>query len=96
MAKECFTTDPMPDSPADVICGVACLAQLAYEWYWNLRMKKAWELLFSAPCAAVLRPEQRVTLPGEASKVGWQGGDATPEVAALADWRDKFYVREAM
>ena len=42
VAKECFTTDPMPDSPADVICGVACLAQLAYEWYWNLRMKKAW------------------------------------------------------
>ena len=58
--------------------------------------KGAWGRRYSSSCAGVLRPEQRVTLPGEAEKVGWQGGDATPEVGAHVDWAGKTFVREEM
>ena len=44
----------------------------------------------------MLRPEQRVTLPGEAERTGYQGGDATPEVSALVDWKDRVYTRQSM
>ena len=37
--------------------------------------RKKWGQRFTSTCAAVLRPEQRVTLPGEAARVGWLGGD---------------------
>ena len=37
-----------------------------------------------------------MTLPGEAAKVGWQGGDATPEVGAHVDWADRVFVHEPM
>ena len=32
---------------------------------------KMWESTLTAPCASVLRPEQRMTIPGEASKLAW-------------------------
>ena len=44
----------------------------------------------------MLRPEQRVSLPGEAERTGYQGGDATPEVCALVDWKDRVYTRQSM
>jgi hypothetical protein len=58
--------------------------------------RAAWEMRFSAFATAVLRPEQRIALPGESEKTGWQGGDSTPEVCAHLDWKDKTLVREQM
>ena len=58
--------------------------------------KGAWGQLFSSSCAAVLRPEQRVTLPGQAEATGYQGGDATPSTSAFVDWKDKIYTRQDM
>ena len=51
---------------------------------------------FTSTCAAVLRPEQRVALPGEAAKVSWQGGDATPDVGSHIDWGDRVFIREPL
>ena len=46
--------------------------------------------------AGILRPEQRATLPGEAARLGWVGGDSTPSATATVDWRAKVVAREML
>jgi hypothetical protein len=55
-----------------------------------------WEHRFSGPLAGVLRPEQRAALPNESGKTSWVGGDATPQISANMDFRDRVFSREPM
>ena len=55
-----------------------------------------WGTRFSIPCASVLRPEQRAALPGEAGRVAWVNGDATPGIASSLDFTDRIFIRERL
>ena len=55
-----------------------------------------WAERFASSFAAVLRPEQRATLPGEAGRVSYITGDATPEVAATMEHRHRIFIRESL
>ena len=71
----------MKDSFAGVqsICG---------SWF-----KERWVERFSAGFATVLRPEQRVLLPGAAARVAWCNRNATEEIASTLIAKDKGFAR---
>ena len=49
---------------------------------------------FEASMESMLSTRELLALPGQADRLRWIGGDATPKVVGTLDWKDQCYMRE--
>ena len=82
--------------------GTAEEKEIAWHGFWDccdlLRAMVArpepWGSIFLSSFAGILKPRERLSIPGAMEKVIWVGGDATLQVAGQIDWGEKLCVRQ--
>ena len=75
--------------------------KLTFEKFWDsvelirvlVARPKTWAENFTNTLAGMLKPRERLALPGVADKVIWLGGDATMDICGTVQWDTKEYCR---